>query len=191
MNKKLIMLLGAIFIVLSLSMCTSVDPEPENDPVIEQVEPEPVEQAEPEPAAEPEPEPEPEEFVVTEELYVETFEDIKGLIGNLNGIIANKDYETWLTYLTDDYIEYFSSPEKLKEYTDLFKQRGYNYKIRDLEDYFLYLVVISRSNAVVDEIKFTDSTHITAYTEIKDKLSVLYYLEKNENGWKIGLKHEN
>ena len=168
-------------------MCTTTESDPEPQAVSEQ--PDVV----PEPAPEPvvEPEPEPEDFVVTDELYVETFEDIRSLIINLNEIIASKDYNTWRTYLTDDYIAYYSDPVKLKEYTDLYKQRGYNYRILDLEDYFLYLVVISRSNAVVDEIKFTDSIHITALTEIKGKLSVLYYLEKNENGWKIGLKPEN
>ena len=190
MKKQFAAVIFSVLVILSLSMCTTVEPEPVPEP-----EPEPVETVQPEPepvpVQEPEPEPEPEQFVVTEELYVETFEDIKIMIENLNKIIASKDYQTWLTNLTDDYIEYYSDPEKLQEYTDLYKQRGYNYKIRDLEDYFLYLVVISRSNAVVDEINFTDSTHITALTELKGKLSVLYYLEKHENEWKIGLKPEN
>ena len=187
MLKNLTLFTLITIIIIGLTACATVEPEPE--PVVE----EPVVESAPEAVAEPEPvtEPEPEEFVVTEEMYVETFEDIKGFIAELNNIIADKDYDTWLTYLTDDYIAYYSNPEKLQEYTDLYKQRGYNYRILDLEDYFLYLVVISRSNAVVDEIVFTDKTHLTAYTEIKDTLSVLYYLEKNENGWKIGLKPEN
>lgn len=170
-------------------MCTTVKPESETEDkaVTETTHPQP----EPEPVAAPEPEPEPEEFIVTEELYVETFEDIQGIIDNLNGIIASKEYDLWLTYLTDDYIEYYSDPEQLSYWSELYKQRGYNQRINDLNDYFEYVVVLSRQNAVLDEINFTDSTHITAYTEIKGKLSVLYYLEKHENEWKIGLKSEN
>ena len=186
MKKIVIFALALSFILFSFSSCVTSDAE-EQEPVVE--EPETV-QVEPVPEPEPEPEPEPvesepEEFVVTEELYVTTFEDIQGIIANLNAVIASRDYNTWLTYLTDEYIEYYSDPEVLQKFTDLYKQRGYNYRINDLEDYFNYLVVISRANAVLDEIIFVDPTHVKALTELKGQLSVLYYLEKIENEWKI------
>lgn len=187
MKIKLITIFAVISAVFFLSMCATTPEsteEAEEDPVVEAVE------VVPEPEPEPEPEPVVEEFVPSEELYTETFEDIQVIITKLNGVISSKNYETWLTYLTDDYIEYYSRPDKLQEYTDLYKQRGYNYRIDSLKDYFLYLVVISRANAVVDDIVFIDKTHIKALTEIKGKLSVLYYLEKKENSWKIGLKPE-
>ncbi len=187
--RKIIGICAFIIFAVSVS-CTTVDTEP--DPVQQpEAQPEPVIQPEPAPLPEPEPEPEIEEFVVTEELYVETFEDIKTFVVNLNKVIASKDYNLWLTYLTEDYISYYSNPELLQNYSDRLKQRGHNIRIDNLEDYFLNLVVISRSNAVVDEIKFTDSEHITAYTIQKETASVLYYLEKIENEWKIGLEPEN
>ena len=183
---KKISVLIALILLCSLFSCTTAKPEPEPQPPV-QPEPEPL--PAPEPAAEPDPEPE--EFVVTEELYVETFEDIKVMIQKLNKIIASGDFDTWLTYLTDDYIAYYSSAEQLDYFSELYRQRGYSQRINDFQDYFNYVVVLSRRNAVIDEIEFRDSTHITAYTKIKDQLSVLYYLEKQENEWKIGLKPEN
>jgi len=189
MKVKLITLIIVLSAIFFLSMCTTVESEPE--PVL----PEPVLEPEPEPVIIEEKEPEvevlEETFVPSEELYTETFEDIKSIISNLNSVISAKDYDTWLDYLTEDYIDYYSAPERLQQYTDLYKQRGYNYRIDSLKDYFLYLVVISRANAVVDEIVFLDKTHIKALTELKGKLSVLYYLEKMENSWKIGVKPEN
>lgn len=189
MKKLLSVFYILIIFAFIISGCVSTEYSDEaEEPVLTETEPVI------EPALEPEPEPvveEPEEFVVTEELYITTFEDIRKIIGNLNSIITSKDYNTWLNYLTDDYIEYYSDEIVLNEFTELYKQRGYSYRINDLEDYFLYLVVISRANAVLDEIIFIDSTHVKALTEIKGKLSVLYYLEKTENGWKIGLKPEN
>ena len=188
MLKKFVLLFFTITIFMGLTMCASVEPAPEPEP-----EPEPV--VEPiveEPEPEPEPAPEPEEFIVTEELYTETLEDIRSMVENLNKIISEKDFETWKSNLTDAYIAHHSDPALLKEYTDRFKQRGYNYRINDFEDYFTYLVVSSRLNAaVVDEIQFIDPDHVTAFTKIKDKMLVLYYLEKVENKWKIGLEPEN
>jgi vancomycin resistance protein YoaR len=186
MKVKLIMLFGVLSAVFCLSMCVTVDHEQE--PVVE----EPVIEVE---AETPEPEQaletEAKEFVPSEELYTETFEDIQLIISNLNTVISSKDYEIWLTYLTSDYIGFYSASEQFERYTEMLKQRGRNTRISSLKDYFLYLVVISRANAVVDEIVFLDKTHIKALTEIKGKLSVLYYLEKLENSWKIGLKPEN
>ncbi|MBI9105493.1 MAG: hypothetical protein JEZ04_02045 [Spirochaetales bacterium] len=188
MKMKLIAVLIVLLSVFSLSMCVTVDPEPEPAALKSVAEPEVSVEIESEPAVEAIVE---EEFIPSKELYTETFSNIKFIIANLNGVISSKDYETWLEYLTDDYIEYYSNPDRLSEYTEQYKQRGYKYSIENLRDYFLYLVVISRANAVVDEIVFIDKFHIKALTEIKGKLSVLYYLEKIENSWKIGIKPEN
>ncbi len=191
MKLKLIfalLLLPALFTAIS---CTTVDEASDNvtEPVVVETvqieeEPEIVE----EPVVQ---EPIEEEFVVTEEIYTETFDNIQDVITNLNKVIAAKDYQVWLEYLTDEYKTYYSDPELLKQYTELYKQRGYNYRIETLKDYFLYLVVISRANAKLDEIVFIDKDHVKALSILKGQLSVLYYLEKDENIWKIGLKPEN
>ena len=41
-----------------------------------------------------------EQFVVSDEVYTRTFDEIEQFIRNLNEIIRQKDYDTWLTYLS-------------------------------------------------------------------------------------------
>ncbi len=189
MKKIIVLIIVSFFLTAGLYSCKTVDPEPEQKP--EPVITEQTKEPEPEQPAEVEKEEFKEEFVVTKELYVETFDDIQAIIDNLNRIIASMNFKLWKTYLTEDYIAYYSNPKVLKKYSELYKKRGYNYKMRTLEDYFTNLVVISRKNAVLDDIIFLDTNHVKAMTEIKGKLSVLYYLEKIENVWKIGLTPEN
>ena len=191
MKLKLVSIFFLIISVFLLTMCTTVETSPEP---VEETEIQQTKQDEP-PVSEPEEESEGEvsedgEFVPTEELYTETFEDIRKIISNLNKVIASKDYKTWLGYLTEDYKEYYSDLDRLQQYTELYRKRGFSYRIDSLEDYFKYLVVLSRANAVVDEIVFIDKTHIKALTDVKGTLSILYYLEKDGNDWKIGVKPE-
>lgn len=182
-----LLLLPALFMSTS---CTTTDETSgtETEPVIE--EPVPIEE-EPQIVEEPKvEEPVEEEFIVTEEIYTETFDNIQDVISNLNKVISEKDYQTWLNYLTQAYIEYYSDPALLQRYTDMFKKRGYSYKIETLKDYFTYIVVNSRVNAKLDEIIFIDKDHVKAMSVVKGTLSILYHLEKDENIWKIGLEAE-
>ena len=43
-------------------------------------------------------------FEVSEEVYKQTFDDIQAIIEELNQTIRSQDYETWLTYLTEEYV---------------------------------------------------------------------------------------
>ena len=175
--------------------------EVEKETAAEEVKQEPVEeQAEvidtPEPAAEPEPEPEPaeepqndidEEFLVSEEVFTETFEDIRLLIDELNSIVRAENYDEWLKYLTEEYIAHFSSPDILKENSEQPLLKKYNIKLESLLDYFKNVVVPSRSNARLDDLVFVDNEHVKAIMVFNNKRTILYLLEKGENGWKIGL----
>ncbi len=162
-------------------------PEPEPEP-----EPEPVEEntnekdPEPEPAEEPEETPE-EEFAVSEQVFTETFEDVRRLIDQLNSIVRAENYDRWLDYLTDEYIDHFSSPEVLEENSEQPLLKKYDIKLNSLRDYFKYVVVPSRSNARLDDLVFVDNEHVKAIMIIKNNRTILYLLEKDESGWKIGL----
>ena len=204
------------FIVFIFGCQTSPEPiieeqvaeeEPvEEEPVVEEAPEEPVEEPEEEPPPEPEEEPvteveqeepveeepvaeeiqETAEFVVSEEVYTETFEDIRGLIGELNSIIRSENYSVWLGYLTNDYKSHFSSAEVLKENSDQPLLRKYNISLRSLEDYFKYVVVPSRSNARLDDLVFIDNEHVKAIMVVKDRITILYQLELVNGVWKIG-----
>jgi hypothetical protein len=134
---------------------------------------------------EPEPQPEEEDFVVTEEVYSKTFNEIEVFIRNLNEIIRNEDYDTWLTYLSEDYIQRTSDPEYLKLQSEQPLLKKSNVHLRDLLDYFTYVVVPSRTQARLDEIEFIDESQVRAFAMIKNTKALLYLLVRENGNWKI------
>jgi hypothetical protein len=125
-------------------------------------------------------------FTVSEELYTKTFQDVEKLIEELNAIIQAEDYEKWLSYLTEDYKNYYSDPDVLKEQSEKPLLKRYNIRLRTLKDYFLYVVVRSRQTTRLDALEFTDETHVKATMLIDGTPYILYYLEYDGKAWKIG-----
>ena len=154
--------------------------EPPEQPV------EAIEEAESE-QTEPEPQPEAEEFVVTEEVYSKTFDEIEVFIHNLNEIIRNEDYDTWLTYLSEDYIENTDDPEYLKQQSEQPLLKKSNVHLRSLRDYFIYVVVPSRTQAQLDEIEFIDESQVRAFAMIRNTKALLFLLVRENSDWKIGM----
>jgi membrane-associated HD superfamily phosphohydrolase len=120
-----------------------------------------------------------EEFIVTEELYNKTFDDIEAIINELNEVIQKKEYEKWLKYLTEEYIEKTSKSEYLSKW---FKDPDR----RTLKKFFTEVVVPTRSRVKMDEIEFLDDNSVYAYIIHKEEKYLLYYLVKIEEEWKIG-----
>ena len=191
-----------IFACLLLFSCSSI-PEPVEEPAMES---EPVEevraeetvaQEEPEPVVEvaadneeiesaEESEVAEETFAVSEEVYAETFEDIRQLIDDLNAIVREENYGKWLTYLTDDYITHFSSAEVLADNSNQPVLKKYKVTLSSLQDYFKWVVAPSRQNAKLDDLVFIDNEHVKAIMINKGQRTILYLLEKDGEGWKIG-----
>lgn len=186
MAKLFVVSLLAGFVLLACVQAP--EPKEEPPPAAQEVSPEPEPQPEAEAAEEPEPEAaeeeqsepeaEPEEFVVTEELYQQTFDDIETVIAELNSLIRDKDYDAWLQYLTEGYIEQTSESEYLGKWIK-------DPDKRTLNTYFLEVVVSTRSRVKLDEIEFIDDASVYAYTVYKGEKYLLYYLVKTEEGWKI------
>jgi len=149
------------------------------------------EEAEPAPPAEPEVEEEAEQpvenFVVSKEVYTRTFDEIEEFIRNLNEIIRKKDYDTWLTYLSEEYIERTSDPAYLKQQSEQPMLKKSNIGLNSLRDYFVYVVVPSRVQAQLDEIEFIGENQVKAYAMIKNTKALLYLLVREEDKWKIGV----
>ncbi|MCK5674501.1 MAG: hypothetical protein KAH95_14065 [Spirochaetales bacterium] len=112
--------------------------------------------------------------------------DISELIQKLNRIITSKDFNSWKNHLSEDYINYYSDPAVLKEKTQSPLLTKYKIVLRSLEDYFNYVVVGSRQNVKLDEIKVLDRDHIKAYMFINNKAVIIYELIRIDNIWKIG-----
>jgi hypothetical protein len=146
-----------------------------------------VKPAEEKPPVEAPPEEKPAEFVVSEDLYRKTFGEIEELINTLNGIVRNKNFSEWVTYLSPEYAARTGSSAFLNEASQSAVLRKNGITLRSLRDYFLYVVVPSRSRAKLDDISFVDETHVKAITVINGQPVILYWLVKTDARWKIGI----
>lgn len=139
--------------------------------------------ASPQPAAA-----EPPSLGVSEELRQSTFVDVKGLISSLNAIIRRRDFEAWRALLTEEYLRYYSDPQTLASLSQQPALRRHNIVLRNIRDFFNYVVYPSRQNDRVDDIEFIDERRIVAYTiNAKEERLVLYNLEKIGDTWKIAI----
>ncbi len=125
---------------------------------------------------------------VSVELKQTTFFDVRALISGLNSIIQAKDFESWSSALTQDYLSHYSAAETLASISaaPVLKRQGI--VLRSIQDYFIHVVYPSRQNDRVDDIEFIDATHIRAITiNAKGERLVLYNLEKIGDTWKIAI----
>ena len=104
----------------------------------------------------------------------------------MNTIIQNQDYQTWLSYLDQAYIQAYSNPDYLAKLSDKPILKKNNIRLLTLEDYFSYVVVPSRSiNEEVDDITFIDENRVEAWMMIKNQKALLYQLKLYGKEWKI------
>ncbi len=121
----------------------------------------------------------------TEQEKNEALFDIRDFILKLNKIVQKKDYTAWYSYLTQDYIAYYSKPEVLAEISSQPTLRKFNIVLKSLEDYFNYVVYPSRQNDAVDEIEYIGYNKVKVYTYVNNVRLVLYVLEKVDGKWMI------
>jgi hypothetical protein len=126
-------------------------------------------------------------FVATAELYKRTFEEVEEVIASLTRIIAARDYDSWTTYLTREYLRVTGSPEFLADASgsNVLKKNGI--VLKSLKDYFENVVVRSRVEATLDDITFVDATHVKAIMNFKGTPVILYYLVREDDRWKVGI----
>jgi hypothetical protein len=118
----------------------------------------------------------------------ETLVDVADLIQELNRITQEKRYEAWLTFLTTDFIEKYSSVEFLGRLSEAPILKRQKISLSTLKDYFDYVVYPSHQNDRVDDIDFIGHNRVKAITlNAKKERLVLWDLEKVGNTWKIGI----
>jgi len=163
--------------------------EPVPPPQIAQIRPEPMQplptviQREPE-SASPPPGGVTNLFHITQEQFEAAKTDIQKLVQDLNEIIRKGDYNTWLTYLGDEYRIRISSREFRNDLIERYPI--YQGKINIGRDYFTYVVVPSRANDHVDDIEYVSENEVKAYTvDAKGQRVVLYFLEYRNGKWRI------
>ncbi|MDR2445116.1 MAG: hypothetical protein LBD44_04185 [Spirochaetaceae bacterium] len=122
---------------------------------------------------------------ITPEVYEETKHDIFRFIDNLNSIIKDKRYSVWMQYLDTEYYQYINSPDYLRGISKAKILTSRKIVLSDAYDYFIHVVVPSRSNDKVDDIEFLSENRVKAINIYNGRRVILYDLEKTQSGWKI------
>ena len=137
-------------------------------------------------------------FGVTKEVYDQTLSEIKIFIENLNKIIASRNFNSWKDALTDERFLFISSAQFLREQSESPALKIRNKVLRNVNEYFLEVVVPSRTNSRADEIEFIDANNVKVlFLETRNRRNEnneivietrrlqLYELTKSADGWKI------
>jgi hypothetical protein len=100
---------------------------------------------------------------ITQEVYDSTMNEIKAVIGELNKICtdagrsasAERSYNAWLTWVTDEYAEQTSDPGYLALLSQQPALKSRNIELDSQRSYFINVFAASRQNVKVDGIEFT------------------------------------
>jgi hypothetical protein len=123
---------------------------------------------------------------IPKEVFDSTKSDVQTLIEEINGIIRDKDFNAWVSYLGQDYREALSDEAFLKHVSESNVLKKQKITLRTLGDYFMHVVVPSRTKDRVDDIEFIGQNRVKAFTvNSKGQKLRLYDLEKTASGWKI------
>ena len=168
----LIILLVLVFFMAST--CETVPPAQEPAPAALTQQPYESTQVEPEYVP----------IIVSQEVYDTAKADIQQLVQDLNGIIRARNYNRWLTYLTDDYRVKIGSREFLEDLRNRYP--AFRGRLNSAQDYFNLVVVPSRANDHVDDIEFITEDNVVAYTiDPHNQRLILYSLVDVSGVWKI------
>jgi len=125
---------------------------------------------------------------VSAETKKATFTDIRAFIDGLNQIIRRKDFDAWRANLSEDYIDHYSDPKVLYEFSQYPVIKNTGIELKTLKDFFLYVVYPARQNDRVDDIEFINENLVKAITiSPTGDRNILYILEKQGDTWKIGI----
>lgn len=158
--------------------------------------PEPTIEPVPEPAVTPEVPPPTDEVVaqfdtvtITKKTFEDTKTEMQTVVEKLNKITMERDYKSWLEWLSEEYYRTYSDPATLESVSASLPIK--NVKIRNIKDYFNYVFVPSRQNMRVDDIKFISPTRVYVIMEITPQSpAAIYILEKTDEGWKLVPKNQ-
>lgn len=121
---------------------------------------------------------------VSKDEFAADKSEILRLIDELQIIMNEKDYDSWLNYIAPDSIEFYSVPRKIS-------RAGKTEMIGGLKDYFLDIFIPARKQSEVQEIRYISKSSIKAvHVEIKDnkmKITTYYNFVKIDGKWFVEL----
>jgi hypothetical protein len=124
---------------------------------------------------------------LTQESYEEVLDDVKAFVDNLNMIIKDKNYYRWRSVLSEELFNEISSRDFLANASKWPSMKSRGIVLRELRDYFNYVVVPSRANSQVDKIEVVDNNRVKAFYENtrKERTELVYELAKTGDSWTI------
>ena len=124
---------------------------------------------------------------LTEEAYEEVLDEVKAFVDNLNLIIKGKNYNRWRSVLSQELLNEISSPEFLANASKWPSMKSRGIVLKELRDYFNYVVVPSRANSQVDKIEIMDNNRVKAFyvNTRKERTELVYELAKTGDSWTI------
>jgi len=137
---------------------------------------------------------------ISEEMHEAAMTELRAFVESLNAIIRARNYDAWVSYLSDSFYEEINSPAFLVRRTEeLFRRDqmvAYNLNrdprrvqkrvLNNSRDFFYNVVVPARSNDRLDNIAFISENRVKAYTvDNRGNRLVLYDLERIDNRWQI------
>ncbi|MDR0486972.1 MAG: hypothetical protein LBG91_01860 [Treponema sp.] len=127
---------------------------------------------------------------ISREQYASTMAEVQQFIDGLNRIIYSGNYDAWKAALSPEFFEEIASPENLQRVSESTTMKAHKIVLKTPEDYFIHVVVPSRTNSRVDDIEFINQSRVKAYTLTRNKDGQdvwlrLYDLEQTGNMWRI------
>jgi len=124
---------------------------------------------------------------LTQESYEEILDEVKAFVDSLNLIIKGKNYTKWRSVLSEELLNEISSRDFLANASKLPLMKSRGIVLRELRDYFNYVVVPSRANSQVDIIEIIDNNRVKAFymNTRKERTELVYELAKTGDSWAI------
>ncbi|MBR5095674.1 MAG: hypothetical protein IK094_01035 [Treponema sp.] len=131
--------------------------------------------------------------IVSKETFNADKAAILKKISELNEIMAKKDYNSWLKYISEDSKKYWSNSYTLLKASEKLPKELKGLKLKNLNDYFNYVFIPSRKGRQIDEIRYNSAESVKAVQvtkseeDNKTKITVYYNFVKEGGDWKVEL----
>lgn len=192
-SKFLFTFLSCVSFVLSMS-CGSTklaeSSEPVESPVVEERHAEETVQVD-SITAEPDVSVEDDEYVrsvgsvsVSRDTFASDKEEVLRIISELDVIMNDFNYKSWVTYVDKDSIDYWKLRKNLQKAEKRLPVKGI--KLRDLEDFFKHFFVPARRGKTITEIRYISDVYIKAIQVQDGQDDIVYYYFNKINGkWMV------
>lgn len=126
------------------------------------------------------------EGYVSREEFNEDKNIILRKISELDAIMKAYDYTSWVKYVDQESIEYWSSTKNLHNAAQKLPVKGL--RLDSLRDYFRYIFVQARVGKKIDEIRYESKTSVKAVQVREDQDVVYYFFHKIDGVWYVHLQ---